>query len=222
MSSRTKAILQVILFSEVAVSLLSCTRSYFGETLIVKGGRRLVGWELSVEILKDMHILRILVALCFMILVSWTIRKGKKWAVPFVLILLVHAALYLVWDCMPWAWVYEDNFGKMIRISEIGIVLTCLILLFLLRSQSVFKNRDLAKVGLAAVAATTMIYVKGHFSFCCPEYGREPAMWWVYFDISGLWDRPRETGLLIAWGCYAATIGLLWGLGKSLPRFIKL
>ncbi len=205
--------LQIFVIFEVAVSALTATRIFRGIE-IIKGGRRLAGWELYLEIFEGEHIIRTLVALSFMIGIMWAIHKGKRWALPFVLILLTDAALYLAWICLPWAWVYQDTLWKITHVCEGVVLITCFIILFSMKGGWALRKRDLANVGIAIFASLAIIYVKGHYSFCCPQYGPEPPMWWVYFDISNLWDRPRETGLLIMWGCYAGVLGFLWGRGK--------
>ncbi len=216
--NKARIVLQAMVVLEIAVSVVTAWRSYTAIPFVAQGDRIITGWELSVWILKDMHIGRTLAALALMIIVLWAIHQKKRWAVPLVLILLVHAAFYLAWICFPWVWVYHDAFGKIMLVCEGVVLLLCFILLLPSKDSLDVERWDLASVGTAVVAALALIYIKGHYSFCCPQYGPEPPMWWVYFDISDLWDRPKETGLLIMWGCYAAMLGFRWCFRRAVRQ----
>jgi hypothetical protein len=150
-----------------------------------------------------------------MLVMIWAIRKGKKCVTPFILILLADAGLHLIWSSLlPWAWVYQYQYLRVLSLFQAVVLTICFVILFLPQKCFDVQNGDIVRVGIAVVLALAIIYVKGRFSFCCPQYGPTPPMWWVYFHISDLWD-PRETGLLIMWACYTGILGSISLLGKA-------
>lgn len=112
---------------------------------------------------------RTLAALALMIIVLRAIHQEKRWAVPLVLIFLMHAALYLIGKCFPWVWVYHDAFEKIMLVCEGIVLLRCFLLLFTSKDSLDVEHRDLASVGTAVVGALALIYIKDHHGFCWPQ-----------------------------------------------------
>jgi hypothetical protein len=212
-STKGTLILQLAVLSQIAASVLIALGQFRGVDIVV-GGRLLVGWERTVEVLKDMSAPATVAAVMFMAVILWSIRRGDSWAKPFLAVLLIQAGLHLVWGSAPWFWVYRDTTLKTLAVAEALFLAVAYVALFLPISSVAIRGFELLRVSTAVVLAVVLIYVKGHYSFCCPQYGPTPPDWVVYLDVSGLWDRPRETGFLIAWGCLTGILAVRWCVRK--------
>ena len=210
LSGRRVLVLMVIL--QAAITILVTLHFYNGLGVIVNAEGPLTSYHLLYARLQDLSFAWVFAALLFMVVIASAIHAGKQWAAPFILLLLIGAGLHLIWRSMPWAWVYQDSLLRAITVAQAVVLLTFFVILafcqnFVQLGNLQLGNLHLLRVGSAVALALVIVFAKGTLSFCCPQYGPEPPMWWVYLHISDLWD-PREKAFLMMWACYAGLLGL--------------
>jgi hypothetical protein len=210
-SRHQKAILLSAISFQLLITILLIIDRLHGFNAFIDYSTQHTYWKRVWIVLRQMDIQWRIIALVCMVLLLWAAKIGKRWVVPLVLILLTYAFLYLVWDSMPWVWAFDSYFHKSSNVIHALIVLCFFVAIFL---KFRIKGRDLANVGIAIAVGAILIYIKGHYSFCCPQWSIDPPNWWAYFDIAGLWES-REFGLLVVWLSYILICGFLWLVTKA-------